>query len=224
MQQWTAFCAVTQTVEDLLRFISNEFRAMTQEELLALQAMVRGLLSYTINQGLPFHDDFSNKGFKEHLRLAGNAEEALLAVHFHIAELTKQVSRLELESDVAFVEWFRRMSTGMSGADWLGFLNLSGYYFATQFFYKANLAMSPLKDTNFILSTFVDANLRLANLENAIFVRANLDSANLEGANLKGANLGWADLRYAKLEGADLEGAYLENAILTGTILEKKEG
>ena len=41
LRQWTAFCAVTEMDENLLRFISNEFRAMTQAELLALQAMVR---------------------------------------------------------------------------------------------------------------------------------------------------------------------------------------
>ncbi len=101
LQRWTSICAVTWMDDDLLRFISNEFRVMTHEELLALQAVVRELLSYTINQGLPFPDEFLGKGFKEHLRLAGNVEGALLAVHFHIAELTEEVSRLELESNEA---------------------------------------------------------------------------------------------------------------------------
>ena len=81
----------------MLRFISNEFRVMQKEELLDLQAMVRELLSYTINQGLPFPDEFHGKGFKEYLCLVRNTEEALLAVHFHIAELTEQVSNLDFE-------------------------------------------------------------------------------------------------------------------------------
>jgi hypothetical protein len=64
LQHWTAFCAVTEMDKDLLRFISNDLRVMTQEELLALQEMVRELLSYTINQGLPFPDAFLAKALR----------------------------------------------------------------------------------------------------------------------------------------------------------------
>jgi uncharacterized protein YjbI with pentapeptide repeats len=178
---------------DLLRFISNEFRAMTQAELLALQAMVRELLSYTINHGLPFPDEFLGKGFKEHLRLARNAEETLLAVHFHIAELTEQVSRLELEWNWIFGEWFRRLSEIGRCAEWLGYLNLSGYDLSRQNFYNPNFAMSILKG----------ANLQGVNIENAILFQANLQDANLTGANLKDADFHLADLRDANLEGAN---------------------
>ncbi|MCW5206785.1 NACHT domain-containing protein [Desulfobulbus sp. F5] len=154
LQHWTAFCAVRPIDDDLLRFISNEFRAMTQEELLALQAMVRELLSYTINQGLPFHEDFKDKGFKEHLRLARNAESALLAVHFHIAERTEQVSRLALEWDCTFGEWFRRLSGPSGCADWLGYLDLSCYDFESQNFDSANFVMSNLQGTDLTYSIF----------------------------------------------------------------------
>jgi hypothetical protein len=223
LRQWTAFCAVTRMDDDLLRFISNEFLAMTQAELLALQAMVRELLSYTINQGLPFPDEFLSEGFKEHLRLAQNAEEALLAVHFHIAELTNQVSRLELEDEGAFGEWFRRVNGLGECSGWLGYLDLSGYFLARQNFYESNFTMSILKGAELFDSIFVEANLKGVQLENANITFANLRKANLEGANLKDANLSYANLRDAKLEGANLEGADLTGAILTGTILEKKE-
>lgn len=186
LQQWTIFCAVTWMDDDLLRFISNEFRAMTQEELLALQAMVRELLSYTINQGLPFPDEFLSKGFKEHLRLARNAESALLAVHFHIAELTKQVSRLELELNGAFGEWFRRVNGIGRCVGWLGYLDLSGYHLLHQNFYKANFTMSSLKGAELIYSILIDANLQGAQLEKAILWRANLEGAKLDGAILTG--------------------------------------
>ncbi|MCI5133013.1 MAG: hypothetical protein D3904_16235, partial [Candidatus Electrothrix sp. EH2] len=194
-----------------------------KEELLALQGMVRELLSYTINQGLPFPDEFLGKGFKEHLRLAGNAEEALLAVHFHIAELTKQISRLELESDTAFGEWILRLR-GMSGrAGWLGYLNLSEYTLEGLNFLGENFTMSRLEDTNLGWSILSHANLSGIHLEEAELGWANLQEANLAGANLKDAELGWADLRDAKLEGANLEGADLTGAVLTGTILENKD-
>ncbi|WP_417911459.1 pentapeptide repeat-containing protein [Candidatus Electronema sp. TJ] len=223
LKRWTATCAVTWMDNDLLRFISNEFRAMTQEELLVLQAMVRELLSYTINQGLPFPAAFLSKGFREHLRLARNAEAALLAVHFHIADLTKQISRLELESDVAFGNWVSRVR-GMSDlVCWLGFLDLSNYILQARNFISAFFSMSVLKNTNLMFSMFGHAHLSEVNLEKANLAKANLQDADLAGANLKGADLSFANLRDAKLEGANLEGADLTGAILTGTILEKKE-
>ncbi|MCI5166667.1 MAG: pentapeptide repeat-containing protein, partial [Candidatus Electrothrix sp. GM3_4] len=243
LQHWTGFCAITAMDKDLLRFISNEFRGMTEKELLALQGMVRDLLSYTINQGLPFPDEFLSKGFKEHLRLARNAEEALLAIHFHIAKLTKQVTRLELESDMAFGEWFRRLSGPGECTNWLGFLDLSGWILARLNFNSANLTVSTLNHTHLFDSIFNHANLKGIHIEKANITFANLQMANLEGANLKDANLSWANLQNANLkdanlegtkliganlqnadlEGANLEDADLTNANLTGTNLEKKD-
>ncbi len=127
LKRWTNCCAVTAMDDDLLSFIKNEFRAMRKDELLALQDMVRDLLSYTINQGLPFPDQFLNKSFKEHLRLARNAESTLLVVHFHIAELTYQVSRLNLDSSRAFREWIYRVKGPSTDSPRVGFLDLSGY-------------------------------------------------------------------------------------------------
>ena len=101
---------------------------MQKKELLALQSMVRDLLNYTINQGLPFSDEFQGQGFKEHLRLARNAESTLLVIHFHIGELTYQVSRLDLESSKAFREWIYRVKGPCSGSLRVGFLDLTDYY------------------------------------------------------------------------------------------------
>ncbi len=223
LRHWTNFCAVTAMDEDLLRFISNEFRAMTEDERRALQGMVRDLLSYTINQGLPFPDEFRDKGFKEHLRLAGNAEDALLAVHFHLAELTKELSRLDLESDRAFGNWIARLR-GMAFCEgWLGFLDLSGYQLYLQNFATVNFTMSNFEGAELSYSIFLHANLRGVQLEKAKLWSTNLYCANLEGANLKDADFSQANLHNAKLEGANLEGADLYRANLKGTILEKKD-
>ncbi|WP_446008941.1 pentapeptide repeat-containing protein [Candidatus Electrothrix sp.] len=155
--------------------------------------------------------------------MAGNAEEALLAVHFHIAERTKQRSRLKLESNEAFGEWFRRVNGIMGCAGWLGYLDLSGYDLQSQNFFAANFAMSHLNGANLSYSIFLLANVSGVQLEKADIRLANLQHANFEGANLKDADLFMANLRDAKLEGANLDGAILDEAILTGTILEKKE-
>ncbi|MCI5161585.1 MAG: NACHT domain-containing protein [Candidatus Electrothrix sp. AX5] len=224
LQQWTGFCAVTAMDFDLLRFISNEFQAMKQEELLNLQGMIRELLSYTINQGLPFPDQFQSKGFKEHLRLARNAEVALLAVHFFIADLTEQVSRLELETRTDFSNWFSRLRT-QGIIHWLACLDLSGYYLMGQDFTNAIFIASCLDNTQLSLSFFAGADLRGVQLKKAGLIEANLQDVNLEGANLKDAFLIKAILRGANLEGtnlekADLTDANLEEANLTGANLK----
>ncbi|MDU9049151.1 MAG: pentapeptide repeat-containing protein [Candidatus Electrothrix sp. Rat3] len=224
LQHWTSFCAVTAMDFDLLRFISNEFQAMKQEELLNLQGMIRELLSYTINQGLPFPDQFQSKGFKEHLRLARNAEVALLAVHFFIADLTEQVSRLELETRTDFSNWFSRLRT-QGIIHWLACLDLSGYYLMGQDFTNAIFIASCLDNTQLSLSFFAGADLRGVQLKKAGLIEANLQDVNLEGANLKDAFLIKAILRGANLEGtnlekADLTDANLEEANLTGANLK----
>jgi uncharacterized protein YjbI with pentapeptide repeats len=156
--------------------------------------------------------------------LAWNAEEALLAVHFHIAELTKQVSRLELESEYAFGVWISRVK-GMSGRMvWLGFLDLSGYQLYLLNFYGANVTKSNFKDVNLQFSIFAEADLQGISFENGMLSDVDLHCANLREANLRNADLYLANLQGANLEGANLEGAKLKGTILTGTILEKKEG
>ncbi|MCI5209925.1 MAG: pentapeptide repeat-containing protein, partial [Candidatus Electrothrix sp. ATG2] len=237
LRHWTSFCAITAIDNDLLRFISNEFRAMTQAELLALQAMVRELLSYTINQGLPFPDEFLSKGFKEHLRLAQNAEEALLAVHFHVAELTQQVSMLKLESDRAFGEWASRLAGHLSDQNYFSFLDLSGHVLPLRFFLNnSSFKIRNLNGTELDYLFSVKSENNIVNFRGAFFFEdnsikrcenqildtfdgANFSRANMSGVNFKRANLGGADLRRTDLRGASLKRANLEGADLRKTNL-----
>jgi len=59
-----------------------------------------------------------------------------------------------------------------------------------------------------------------ADLKEALFTGATLDSADLHGAKLQGATLSGADLRRANLQGADLTGAGLDSANLYGALLQ----
>ncbi len=63
-------------------------------------------------------------------------------------------------------------------------------------------------------STYLEVDLRRANLR-----RANLRGANLNLVDLSDANLSGANLREADLSGANLKGAYLEKANLLGAYL-----
>ena len=64
-----------------------------------------------------------------------------------------------------------------------------------------------------------DANLRGADLRDAVLCDANLCDADLRGANLCDANLSGASLRDANLSNADLRGADLFGADLSGAEL-----
>ena len=246
LERWMEFCSATAMDEDLMRFINNEFRRMSFEDLSELQSIVAKLLTYTITHGLPFSSCFAHMDFKKHLTLARNAEEALLAVHFGIARLTKHVSKLNLKSGTTFGEWISRLRGQRRGPqnrlalNSLGHLDLSGCLFDMQDFWGAQFEGATLRGARLQYAQFgrahlegVDlcqanlgganlggANLEGAGLKAASFYRANLDGAHLYKANLVAANLGGANLVGANLVGANLVGARLEEANLKGANLK----
>ena len=222
LEHWSELCAPTEMDQDLMRFIANEILEMHKggDDLLALQLILAELLTYAINRGLPFPSSFVGKGFKEHLRLARNAEETLLGVHYCIAEVTGQTSRLGLATHAAFGEWIARLRGQREGGNKLGlkslgFLDMNGYCLNFQDFYKANLKGANFTGAECWLVIFIKADL-----EKSVLEGANLFEANLEGANLLGANLARANLARANLEGANLKGAILEEANLEGANLK----
>jgi hypothetical protein len=70
-----------------------------------------------------------------------------------------------------------------------------------------------------VLPQLSGANLRKADLREAVFVSTNLSGANLSEAKLREANLGGADLSEANVSGANLSEAILERADLRGANL-----
>ena len=233
LERWTEFCSATAMDADLMRFINNEFGKMKHKDLSELQLIVCDLFTYTINHGLQFSSDFAQKDFKQHLILARNAEEALLAVHFGIAKITKQISKLNLESATAFGEWISRLRGQRQGPqnklalNSLVFLDLSGYLLDIQDFYCANLEGANLIGASLYSASLYYAHLQEAHLQEAHLQGANLEGANLQEANLEGANLQEANLIGAHLQEAHLQGAHLQEANLIGahlqgTILEEK--
>jgi len=83
----------------------------------------------------------------------------------------------------------------------------------------ANLEGANLELAIFTRANLKGANLKGANLYKAMSPRSNLEDADLTGANLKGAYLVDANFTGANFTGANLEGADLTGAILTGAIL-----
>jgi hypothetical protein len=230
LEKWVSVFHVTAVDEYLMKFVSNELRDFTSDDLTDLQEIIRKLLTYTINQGLPFPSDFEKTGFKQLLKAARNAEEALLAIHYPIAKITSKVSRLDLKSDTDFGEWISRLrgqrKSGLGNCyalQSLGFLDLSAYNLYLQDFVGANFERANFENTLLGGADFWTANFKGASLEGAYLWGANITMANLGRANLNRAHLEEADLEGTYLEEAHFEEAFLERANLKSTILEGAE-
>lgn len=104
--------------------------------------------------------------------------------------------------------------------DWTGinlaFSQLDGETYSLTKFDHGMLSQVMARDTVFIQSSFVGADLSGANFDRSI-----MEHADLTGASLIGTSLVSADLQDINLSGADLRGANLSNADLTGATITK---
>ena len=225
LSRWIDFCSNTAMDPDLMRFISNEFLQIDQNELLGWQNSITRLLTYNINHGLPITSGYADKGLRQLLNLFRNAEEALLAIHFLLAKITGRITRLEFESETIFSEWISRLRGQRQGPNnklclySLGFLNLSGSCFDAQDFYGANFDSSIFFNSQMNMINFSEANLRYAKFEEAMLVRAHFEASNLYKADFSRARLDSAYLMRANLSGANLRKTALKDANFYGAVL-----
>jgi len=226
LEKWTAFCCPTPMDSDLIRYLENEFKQMEPEVLQDWQSTICDLISHSINNGLSFSPEYVNLGFKEHLDLAKNAEECLLAVHNAIAMITGNVTKFNLKSNLVFGEWISRLRGPRTSLEntlalkSLGFLDLSEYIFVLQDFFTAFLENSKFMHSQLKLANLIGANLRGAYLGGANLKSANLKGADLRGAYLRGANLRDANLEKTNLRGANFRSANLIDANFSGAYLK----
>jgi uncharacterized protein YjbI with pentapeptide repeats len=183
------------------------------------------LINHVLRQGTPMEKLTTEKRltFKEEMRQARNAEEALLVALNACALITKELSNVSFPKDYSIGDWLRKLHSFITRQN-LRYLNL-----VTARLDEANLAEANLAEANLLEANLAEANLAEANLKGAFFERANLFRANLIGANLEQAylygtylertNLYGAYLVEANLTGANLIGAYLVEANLTGANL-----
>jgi uncharacterized protein YjbI with pentapeptide repeats len=156
--------------------------------------------------------------FQEMLRQSRNAEEALLALHFACARLTREVVEIEWPSPTAFGEWLKRLQGQREGPGntlaqrSLAYLALNGSRIDMVDLYEARLEGANLSGAQMRYATLLRAVLVETNLSGAFLIEAVLKEANLRGANLTDANLLGADLFWADLERANLKDVNLTNA------------
>ena len=222
LKNWAELFYITPMDEDLLKFIQVEFKNIEIGRLLQYQKLFARMISFTINHGFPIRHVAIDADFYKVFRFAKNSDEALLAFHYIVAQITGQQSELTLKNQSVLGTWLKKLGGQKVGPmTSIGFQSLGMLIVQNQILYGndlicANFLKSDLShlSANYINLCF--CNLKEANLTKAKLVGANLIEANLIKATLKKANLGRANLRKADLGGADLKDAYLIGANLGG--------
>jgi hypothetical protein len=214
---WATLCSPMAMDEYLFKFVLHEMQLQSPDEVEQWQETLKNLIEYLLVKGMPMEGLKNRPNFQEEMRLARNAEEALLAVFNACGRVTEKISPIRWPSPEAFGNWLARLQgqridySPIFVLDCLSFLDLQNCLLICRDFGGANLVGANL----------VGANLVGANLEGANLVGANLERANLERANLERANLERANLEWAHLEGTHLKGTHLVGANLVGANLER---
>jgi Pentapeptide repeats (8 copies)/ATPase family associated with various cellular activities (AAA) len=219
---WVELCGKTAFDEYLMGFVRHEIALVSIEVLTEWQATLSNLINHVLRQGTPMEKLTPEKRltFKEEMRQARNAEEALLVALCACAMITKEVSPTNFPEDFSLSDWLRRLHSIITTQN-LSHLNLQEANLERANLYGANFEQANLVKANFLRTNLYGANLYGANLDRANLYCANLDRANLYCANLGRANLVRANLYCANLVKANLVEANLYRVYLVGANLEQ---
>lgn len=205
---------------DLNKFIINELKIRQNqgESIEQWQITLCEVISELIHTGMPLHSLEQRTNHLEEIKMARNAEEALLVALSNCAKITGKLSTIdwgESNRDLQPLIWFNRLSTSLRNRDFafnnLNHLNLNGVNFSGVNLEEANLKYTKLEfayleGTNLYGTNLQGANLRDANLQDVDLERSNLQNAKLQFAKLQNANLQFANLQNANLQDAKLHG------------------
>ncbi len=213
LEHWAEICGPTTIDEYVNAFVQHEVATQPPEVWPRWQRTLCRLIESVVTHGMPM-ERLGLPRFQEMLRQSRNAEEALLALHFACARLTRDVVKIGWPSPTAFGEWLKRLQGQRLGSvntlaqNSLGHLDLRGCVIHIADLFSAHM---------------VGADLSGAHLSGADLSRAHLSGAHLSGAHLRGAHLSGANLRGANLTGADLSRAHLSRAHLSQAHLSRAD-
>ena len=160
---WAKVCGQSTIDQYLLVFIRNEIARQKTDRVKEWQETLSRLISYMLDKGMPMERIESCLTYKESVRQARNAEEALLVALSSCARQTKESSKIQWQSqDHSFRQWLLRLQNCID--------------------YRAIVAVQCL---NYL--DLSSADLSSANLRNADLSYADLSSANLRNADLSEA-------------------------------------
>lgn len=232
LRHWIELCGPARMDHYTLNFLQREICLHPIQVIEGWQHTLAHLLTFTLHHGIPLEKLEPRLTFKEELRQASNAEEALLASLSACSQRTQKVSEISHPSLTAFSDLLSRIHGQRIGPvpslshACLNNLNLSRCVLNFKDLKSVNMASCILVGTQFVEANLKEANLqsadlRKANLQNANLQNANLQFANFEDADVKGASIYKANLHGANLRRADMHWVNLEGANMTSTELEE---
>ncbi|MDS4060573.1 MAG: pentapeptide repeat-containing protein, partial [Candidatus Contendobacter sp.] len=179
LEHWAEICGPTTIDEYVNAFVQHEVAMQPPQIWPRWQRTLCRLIESAVTHGMPM-ERLGLPRFQEMLRQSRNAEEALLALYFACARLTRDIVEIRWPLPTAFGEWLKHLQGQRPGPENTLVQDLLGYL---------DLRRCTIDIADLFLAHLVGANLSWAKLNLTILLRANLEGANLEGANLEGANL-----------------------------------
>jgi uncharacterized protein YjbI with pentapeptide repeats len=188
--------------------------------------------------------------FQNSLYQARNAEEALLVALNSCSKETRQISKIELPTPIAFGAWIKRIQGQRTSGEpglallCLSYLDLSGSILDIGDFYGADFQGSVLNNVAAHYSTFAHANFSYAQLDSSVFVGSNIfgsifaearlrrvnfqsvqgERCNFVGSTITETNFTHSNLAFANFEGVDLSTCDLSGSDLVLANLARTKG
>ena len=227
LKRWASLCGPTPVDKYLLEFIRDEIalrdndRPGTAHE---WQEYVAVLIGQMLQEGMPMHHLDPRPDYPTEVRMARNAEEALLVVFNGCGRVSNVCVEADWPSDTSFGNWIARLRGQRHFSE---FALLAGQFHAFELSVSLdclahlNLREQVLYGQELVAADLQSTNLSRTDLRSSILEEADLSRANLTGANLADADLSRANLAGANLADADLTGANLADADLTGANLTR---
>ncbi len=225
LKQWMEWYGMTPMDRSLAACMRNEVR-LHAAEVGDWQDTLAALLEYTVVHGLPMEDITPRPPHAEEVRLARQAEEALLVALDCCARATNRLSRVGWPTAHAASEWLSRLQGQRVGPrnalalDCLALIDFHDCVFDVRDLIGADLDRAVLSRGSLTWANLTAARLNYAHLEDAHLEGAHLSEAQLQGALLDGAHLSEAHFREANLLGAHLEGTDLRGAHLRAVCMD----
>ncbi|MBI5252151.1 MAG: pentapeptide repeat-containing protein [Desulfomonile tiedjei] len=176
---WTEFFGPTAMDQALYEFLSNEIAIQSVENVRQWQLELINLTEHMLRFGMPMHRLNPRPSYREELRQARNAEEALLACMSACARTVNEPYAIEWPEETSAGDWIARLrGQRKSNQDYcLSLLMLNNIGLNGQFLFTQDLSGANLRSANLCAANLIEANLIEANLRGADLREAQIDGA-----------------------------------------------
>jgi hypothetical protein len=234
LAEWAKVTGAQAMSMDLLRFLRDEVALRPEPDVRTWQETLTSLCNSELRTGFPVIA-LPADGFREMERRARNAEIAFVGMLSSVGTSINGVAPIKWDHEYSAQELISRIynffpdagfATSMFGCwrtskkdlrDLLSYINYDAQSIICRDLSNLDLSRCSFRASQLFMVNFCESDLegvdfRMARIEHAECVEANLSGADLSGANFSRANLSGANLSGADLIGANLSGANLSRA------------